>query len=102
MDEIDALVLLSGDGLLHEVYNGFAYHEDPMKAFAIPVAPIPTGSGNGMAINLLGLQVRVQDHARVEREGKDAARGETLREQNVRLARRVSRIILPWWEGAAY
>ena len=55
--EFDALVLLSGDGLLHEVYNGFAEHEDPITAFSIPVAPIPTGSANGMAINLLGLEV---------------------------------------------
>ncbi|KAL5529633.1 hypothetical protein ACEPAG_5618 [Sanghuangporus baumii] len=52
--EFDALVLLSGDGLLHEVYNGFAEHDDPLSAFSIPVAPIPTGSANGMAINLLG------------------------------------------------
>ncbi|KAL5532732.1 LCB4 [Sanghuangporus sanghuang] len=54
--EFDALVLLSGDGLLHEVYNGFAEHDDPLTAFSIPVAPIPTGSANGMAINLLGIE----------------------------------------------
>ncbi|EJD02318.1 uncharacterized protein FOMMEDRAFT_168804 [Fomitiporia mediterranea MF3/22] len=54
--EYDALVLLSGDGLLHEVYNGFSEHKDPLGAFAIPVAPIPTGSANGMALNILGLE----------------------------------------------
>ncbi|KAG6907358.1 hypothetical protein DXG01_009242 [Tephrocybe rancida] len=36
--------------------NGFAHHEDPKKAFSIPIAPIPTGSGNGLSLNLLGLE----------------------------------------------
>ena len=53
----DALVLLSGDGLIHEVFNGFAEHDDPIRAFAMPIVPIPTGSGNGTALNLLGLAV---------------------------------------------
>ncbi|KAH8116937.1 ATP-NAD kinase-like domain-containing protein [Phellopilus nigrolimitatus] len=52
----DALVLLSGDGLIHEVYNGFAEHDDPLTAFSIPIAPIPTGSANGTSINLLGVK----------------------------------------------
>ena len=34
-----------------------AEHDDPMRAFATPVAPVPTGSANGMAINLLGVEV---------------------------------------------
>jgi len=38
------------------VLNGFAEHADPLKAFSIPVAPIPTGSGNGLALNLLGAE----------------------------------------------
>jgi sphingosine kinase len=53
----DAVVVVSGDGLVHEVMNGFANHPEPKKAFAIPVAPIPTGSGNGLALNLLGAEV---------------------------------------------
>lgn len=57
-DPYDALVLLSGDGLIHEVFNGFAEHEDPLKAFATPIVPVPTGSGNGTSLNLLGLEVR--------------------------------------------
>ncbi len=55
----DAIVSVSGDGLIHEIMNGFAHHEHPMKAFAIPIAPIPTGSGNGLALNLLGLAVDI-------------------------------------------
>lgn len=48
---------VSGDGLIHEVLNGFAEHADPLKAFSIPVAPVPTGSGNGLSLNILGAEV---------------------------------------------
>ncbi|KAH9856959.1 ATP-NAD kinase-like domain-containing protein [Lenzites betulinus] len=56
LDEFDAVVVMSGDGLIHEVFNGFAAHAEPAKAFRTPVTPIPTGSGNALAINLLGLE----------------------------------------------
>lgn len=55
--DFDAVITVSGDGLVHEVLNGFAQHAEPTKAFAIPVAPIPTGSGNGLSLNLLGIEV---------------------------------------------
>ncbi|KAF8350667.1 ATP-NAD kinase-like domain-containing protein [Amanita rubescens] len=61
VDDYDALVTVSGDGLVHEVMNGFANHPNPQKAFNIPIAPIPCGSGNGLSLNLLG-----------ERDGFDA------------------------------
>ncbi|KAF8550294.1 hypothetical protein OG21DRAFT_1468925 [Imleria badia] len=51
----DALVVVSGDGLIHEVMNGLAKHATPEKAFCIPIAPIPAGSGNGLSLNILGL-----------------------------------------------
>ncbi|KAJ3847517.1 ATP-NAD kinase-like domain-containing protein [Lentinula lateritia] len=54
LGEFDALLSVSGDGLIHEVLNGFANHAYPRKAFQTPVAPIPTGSGNGLSLNLLG------------------------------------------------
>lgn len=56
--EYDAVMSLSGDGLIHEIFNGYAHHKEPMKAFQIPVVPIPTGSGNGLSLNILGLKVR--------------------------------------------
>jgi hypothetical protein len=37
--------------------NGFANHKDARRAFAIPIAPIPTGSGNALSLNLLGFEV---------------------------------------------
>ncbi|OSC99075.1 hypothetical protein PYCCODRAFT_1438681 [Trametes coccinea BRFM310] len=54
LDRFDAVAVMSGDGLIHEVFNGFAAHAEPRKAFRIPVTPLPTGSGNALAVNLLG------------------------------------------------
>lgn len=53
----DAVVSVSGDGVVHEILNGFANHDSAVQALAIPIAPIPTGSGNGLSLNLLGLEV---------------------------------------------
>ncbi|KZS99214.1 hypothetical protein SISNIDRAFT_546021 [Sistotremastrum niveocremeum HHB9708] len=51
----DCIVVLSGDGLLHEVINGLAERPDAEEALAtMPLAPIPTGSANGTCVNLLG------------------------------------------------
>ena len=55
--DYDAVVIASGDGLAHEIFNGFAQHENPRVAFAIPFAPVPTGSGNGCCLSLLGPKV---------------------------------------------
>ena len=57
LSQFDAVAVMSGDGLVHEVFNGCAHHADPVKAFNMPVAPIPTGSGNGLALNVLGIKV---------------------------------------------
>ncbi|KAF8163335.1 ATP-NAD kinase-like domain-containing protein [Crassisporium funariophilum] len=54
--DFDAVITVSGDGLIHEVLNAFALHADPIKALATPVAPIPTGTGNGLSLNLLGIE----------------------------------------------
>ncbi|KAI0093855.1 ATP-NAD kinase-like domain-containing protein [Irpex rosettiformis] len=56
LDKYDAIVTVSGDGLVHEVLNGLAVHENPMQALKTPIAPIPTGSGNALALNLLGIE----------------------------------------------
>jgi hypothetical protein len=58
LDEYDVVVSVSGDGTLHELINGFAKHKEPMRAFRMPIAPIPAGSGNAMSLNLLGSEVR--------------------------------------------
>jgi Diacylglycerol kinase catalytic domain len=58
-DEYDAILSVSGDGILHELINGFAQHKEPMRAFKIPIVPIPAGSGNGTCLNLVGFEVRM-------------------------------------------
>jgi sphingosine kinase len=50
----DAIVCVSGDGMLHEVLNGLARHPKSKQALQIPLVPIPAGSGNAVAVNLLG------------------------------------------------
>ena len=57
VDDYDCIISISGDGIVHELYNGMAKHKTPRKAFRIPIAPIPAGSGNGLSLNLLGLKV---------------------------------------------
>ncbi|KAF8905782.1 ATP-NAD kinase-like domain-containing protein [Gymnopilus junonius] len=56
IDQYDAVVTVSGDGLIHEVLNGFAEHPESIKALKIPIAPVPTGSGNALSLNLLGIE----------------------------------------------
>ena len=57
LGKYDGVVVASGDGLIHEVLNGFAQHEDPIRALRIPIGQIPTGSGNGLSLNMLGIEV---------------------------------------------
>ena len=57
VDDYDAIITMSGDGLIHEVLNGLSKNSNPLTALRTPIAPIPTGSGNGLSLNLLGLKV---------------------------------------------
>jgi len=36
--------------------NGLAQHARSKEAFSIPIAPVPTGTGNGTSLNLLGIE----------------------------------------------
>lgn len=56
LGKYDAIVTMSGDGLIYEVLNGLAEHKNPVEALRTPITPIPTGSGNGLSLNLLGLK----------------------------------------------
>jgi sphingosine kinase len=55
--DVDCIVPVSGDGLVHECFNGLADHPESETALRIPVAPIPAGSANGLCVNILGLKV---------------------------------------------
>ncbi|PPQ83353.1 hypothetical protein CVT25_003992 [Psilocybe cyanescens] len=72
--EFDAVITVSGDGLIHEILNGFSEHANPRGAFTIPVAPIPTGSGNGLSLNLLGFD----DGFDVVAAALNAVKGKTM------------------------
>lgn len=48
-----AILVVSGDGLVHEVVNGLMRRDDWQEAMKIPIGVIPTGSGNGLAYTLI-------------------------------------------------
>ncbi|KAJ7030638.1 ATP-NAD kinase-like domain-containing protein [Mycena alexandri] len=50
----DALVPISGDGIVNELLNGLASRPDALTALRMPVAPIPAGSGNAISVNIMG------------------------------------------------
>ncbi|KAG5455969.1 MAG: ATP-NAD kinase-like domain-containing protein, partial [Olpidium bornovanus] len=54
LDQFDAVVIISGDGTLHQVLNGFFEREDWEKARQMPIGVIPGGSANGLSICLQG------------------------------------------------
>jgi sphingosine kinase len=49
----DLVVVCSGDGLAHEVFNGLGKRSDATLALSrMPIAHLPCGSGNGLSYNL--------------------------------------------------
>lgn len=55
IEAYDAVVCCSGDGVPHEVFNGFGKRPDAMKALrSIALCQLPAGSGNAMCWNLTG------------------------------------------------
>ncbi|KAJ7734767.1 ATP-NAD kinase-like domain-containing protein [Mycena maculata] len=50
----DALVPVSGDGIVNELINGLASRPDAASALRMPIAPIPAGSGNALSVNIMG------------------------------------------------
>ena len=55
IEAFDVVAACSGDGLPHEIFNGFGKRPDAKKALAkVAVVNIPCGSGNAMSLNLTG------------------------------------------------
>ncbi|XP_063692265.1 sphingosine kinase 2-like isoform X2 [Bolinopsis microptera] len=48
-----AIMTVSGDGIVFEVFNGLMKREDHAEAIKIPLAIIPGGSGNGLCAAIL-------------------------------------------------
>uniref|UniRef100_A0A3B5ABV2 sphingosine kinase n=1 Tax=Stegastes partitus TaxID=144197 RepID=A0A3B5ABV2_9TELE len=53
LSQWDALVIMSGDGLLFEVINGLMDREDWQEAIQTPLGILPGGSGNALAASTL-------------------------------------------------
>ncbi|XP_038140224.1 sphingosine kinase 2 [Cyprinodon tularosa] len=49
LSEWDGIIIVSGDGLLHEVINGLMERPDWEQAIKTPVGILPCGSGNALA-----------------------------------------------------
>jgi sphingosine kinase len=55
IEKYDVVACCSGDGIPHEVWNGFSKRQDAARALSkIAVAQLPCGSGNAMSLNLNG------------------------------------------------
>lgn len=55
IDAYDAIVTVSGDGVIHEVINGFCQRPDARMALKkVPLGVIPGGTGNALSICMLG------------------------------------------------
>ncbi|KAF9557600.1 hypothetical protein EC968_007533 [Mortierella alpina] len=52
LDDVDTLLVVSGDGVLHEVINGLLSRPDWDRARQLPVGLVPAGSGNAIATSL--------------------------------------------------
>lgn len=55
VDAYDAVVTVSGDGVVHEVINGFLARSDAKDVMKkITLGIIPGGTGNSLIISILG------------------------------------------------
>jgi sphingosine kinase len=54
-EAFDVIACASGDGVVHEVFNGLAQKKDAARALAkVAVVQLPCGSGNALSLNLNG------------------------------------------------
>jgi len=55
IEAFDSIVTVSGDGVIHEVINGFLQRPDAREAIRkLPLGVIPGGTGNALSVSLLG------------------------------------------------
>lgn len=55
IEKFDTIVTVSGDGVIHEVINGFLQRPDAREAIRkLPLGVIPGGTGNALSISILG------------------------------------------------
>lgn len=49
LNDYDGIAIVSGDGLVLEVIEGFLMRADRVRALKMPIAHIPGGTSNGLA-----------------------------------------------------
>ena len=52
MDANEAVVIVSGDGLVSEFIRGLLNRHDRKRALKLPILHIPAGTGNGLAASI--------------------------------------------------
>lgn len=53
LEDYTGVVIVSGDGMVYEVFNGLSARLDKDEALQLPVGHIPAGSGNGLIKSVL-------------------------------------------------
>lgn len=61
LSEIDGIILVGGDGSIHEAINGLMHRSDWQTAILKPIGIIPAGTGNGLAKTLLEISGEPED-----------------------------------------
>ncbi len=61
LSEIDGIIIVGGDGSIHEAINGLMNRSDWQTAILKPIGIIPTGTGNGLAKTLLEISGEPDD-----------------------------------------
>ena len=51
--QCDGIIVVSGDGMVHELFNGLTRRSDRAEALKVPVGHVPAGSGNALAKSIL-------------------------------------------------
>lgn len=54
-EKLDGIVVIGGDGTIHEVINGLMKRSDWEQAILTPIGVIPAGTGNGLCKTILDL-----------------------------------------------
>jgi len=58
------IIIVSGDGLLHEIIQGIFQRIDAFDAIKIPLGIIPAGTGNGLARSLAHITKQKYDKSK--------------------------------------
>nr|XP_018666860.1 sphingosine kinase 2 isoform X1 [Ciona intestinalis] len=53
LSDCDGIIIVSGDGLVHEVINGLMERKDWKTAIKTPIGIVPGGSGNALAASVI-------------------------------------------------